>query len=416
MGYNIGQQIGDRGGFGSVHICISETGEQYAIKLLENMDENAADRFAKEIRLIMRLSHPNIIKIIAYNCVSERKFYIMPLYASSLKAVLPQLYCNPDRQYKIISGILSGVAYLHSEGVLHRDLKPENILYNSDSDIVINDFGFSRQVDSNSTRLTQYGNVFGTLKYMAPEQQQDARSVDERADIFSLGKVIEDIVTNGGRYNIPSGDLEYVIHKCTETNPNRRFSSVSVLKDTIDNVYQNIFGMAETGMIEEQLLKLQLGALDDSAAVDLAQRFISYSNNDNLEKLFLNITNSQYMNLENSDLQLTESLIGRLQVYYTSQGWGFGYTDIIGNNCRRLYELSHNVSVRANLLFTLIEVGITHNRWHVMGIASSLLSSAVSSLTECTELADLLSNRRDIHLGKLNISESVLPACLREYY
>ena len=48
----------------------------------------------------------------------------MPLYASSLKAVLPQLYCNPDRQYKIISGILSGVAYLHSEGVLHRDLKP----------------------------------------------------------------------------------------------------------------------------------------------------------------------------------------------------------------------------------------------------------------------------------------------------
>lgn len=326
------------------------------------------------------------------------------------------MYCNPDRQYKIISGILSGVAYLHSEGVLHRDLKPENILYNSDSDIVINDFGFSRQVDSDSTRLTQYGNVFGTLKYMAPEQQQDARSVDERADIFSLGKVIEDIVTNGGRYNIPSGDLEYVIHKCTETNPNRRFSSVSVLKDTIDNVYQNIFGMAETGMIEEQLLKLQLGALDDSAAVDLAQRFISYSNNDNLEKLFLNITNSQYMNLENSDLQLTESLIGRLQVYYTSQGWGFGYTDIIGNNCRRLYELSHNVSVRANLLFTLIEVGITHNRWHVMGIASSLLSSAVSSLTECTELADLLSNRRDIHLGKLNISESVLPACLREYY
>lgn len=196
----------------------------------------------------------------------------------------------------------------------------------------------------------------------------------------------------------------------------QKISRVSVLKDTIDNVYQNIFGMAETGMIEEQLLKLQLGALDDSAAVDLAQRFISYSNNDNLEKLFLNITNSQYMNLENSDLQLTESLIGRLQVYYTSQGWGFGYTDIIGNNCRRLYELSHNVSVRANLLFTLIEVGITHNRWHVMGIASSLLSSAVSSLTECTELADLLSNRRDIHLGKLNISESVLLACLREYY
>lgn len=109
---------------------------------------------------------------------------------------LPDLYNNYDRRYKIISGILSGVAYLHSEGVLHRDLKPENILYNSDSDIVINDFGFSRQIDSDSTRLTQFGSVFGTYNYMAPEQQRDASNVDEKADIYSLGKVIEDIVTN----------------------------------------------------------------------------------------------------------------------------------------------------------------------------------------------------------------------------
>ena len=208
MKYNIGKRIGDRGGFGSVHECISETGEKYAVKVLENMDENSADRFAKEIRLIMRLSHPNIIKIIAYNCKDEKKFYIMPIYHCSLKAVLPDLYNNYDRQYKIISGILSGVAYLHSEGVLHRDLKPENILYNSDSDIVINDFGFSRQIDSDSTRLTQFGSVFGTYNYMAPEQQRDASNVDEKADIYSLGKVIEDIVTNGGQYDVPTEDLK----------------------------------------------------------------------------------------------------------------------------------------------------------------------------------------------------------------
>lgn len=415
MKYNIGKRIGDRGGFGSVHECISETGEKYAVKVLENMDENSADRFAKEIRLIMRLSHPNIIKIIAYNCKDEKKFYIMPIYRCSLKAVLPDLYNNYDRQYKIISGILSGVAYLHSEGVLHRDLKPENILYNSDSDIVINDFGFSRQIDSDSTRLTQFGSVFGTYNYMAPEQQRDASNVDEKADIYSLGKVIEDIVTNGSQYDVPTEDLKYVIRKCTETNPNRRFSSVSELKETIDNVYQNIFGIAQTGIIEDQLLKLQIGALDDASVIELAQRFISYSNNDNLEKFFRNISNQQYIYLENIDPQLTESLIIMLQGYYTSQAWGFGYTDIIGNNCKRLYELSHNVTVKANLLFTIIEVGISHNRWYVMGIASSLLESAVSSLTECTELAVLLSNRH-IHLSALNINDSVLPSCIKQYY
>lgn len=415
MKYKMGDQIGDKGGFGSVHVCYSETGEKYAVKVLENMDENATDRFEKEIRLIMRLSHPNIIKIIAYNFESDKKFYIMPLYCCSLRAVLPNLYNSYDRQYKIISGILSGVAYLHSEGVLHRDLKPENILYNSDSDIVINDFGFSRQIDSDSTRLTQFGDVFGTMNYMAPEQLKDASNVNEKADIYSLGKVIEDIVTNAGLNEIPTEDLRYIIYKCTENNLNRRFNTVSELKDTIDNVYQNIFGLTETGIIDNQLLNLQLGVLNNTSVIELAQRFISCSDNDKLEKLFRNISDSQYANLEIFEPQLTESLIVRLQKYYTSQQWGFGYTDTIGNNCRRLYDISHNVIVKANLLFTIIEVGISHNRWHVMGIASSLLTSAASSFPECTELAVLLSNR-NIHLSNLRINESILPSCLKPYY
>ena len=68
-------------------------------------------------------------------------------------------------------------------------------------------------------------------------------------------------------------------------------SFTSELKETIDNVYQNIFGIAQTGIIEDQLLKLQIGALDDASVIELAQRFISYSNNDNLEKFFRNISN-----------------------------------------------------------------------------------------------------------------------------
>lgn len=192
-------------------------------------------------------------------------------------------------------------------------------------------------------------------------------------------------------------------------------SFTAELKETIDNVYQNIFGIAQTEIIEDQLLKLQIWALDDASVIELAQHFIIYSNNDNLEKFFRNISNQQYTYLENIDPQLTESLIIRLQGYYTSQAWGFGYTDIIGTNCKRLYELSHNVTVKANLLFTIIEVGISHNIWHVMEIASSLLESAVSSLTECTELAVLLSNRH-IHLSALNINDSVLPSCIKQYY
>lgn len=122
MNYSIGNIIGDKGGFGNVHVCFSELGEKFAIKLLKNMDNNSAERFKKEIRL----SHPNIIKIIAYRADSNQKFYIMPLYNSSLRSVLPDLYDNYERQYKVISEILNGVIYLHSEGVIHRDLKPQS--------------------------------------------------------------------------------------------------------------------------------------------------------------------------------------------------------------------------------------------------------------------------------------------------
>lgn len=415
MNYSIGNKIGDDGGFGEVHVCFSELGEKYAIKILKNMENNSAERFKKEIRLIMRLSHPNIIKIIAYNADSDQKFYIMPLYNSSLKTVLPSLYSNYERQYRIISEILNGVIYLHSEGVIHRDLKPENILYNSDSDIAINDFGFGRQVDSKSTRLTSFGVAFGTLRYTAPEQFIDASNVTEKADIFSLGKIIEDIVTNLCSVEIPTSDFEYIIRKCTEENQDKRFNSVAALKETVDNVYQRLLKIVENDEINNQLLELQLGKLNDEASLALARCLLSCGDNDKMENYFRIISNQQYQYLENVDYQLAETLITRLQKYYTLQAWSFGYTDTIGNNCLRLYVLSSNVNIRANLLFTIIEVGISHNRWHVMGIASNLLKSAIFNIPECAELAGLLSGRC-INLDALNVDRATLPLCLQPFY
>lgn len=97
MNYKIINPIGDEGGFGKVCVCESETGERFAIKMLKSMEANASDRFAKEIRLIMRLSHPNIIKIIAFNSEAEDKFYIMPLFHSSLRSIIRSLYNNYER-------------------------------------------------------------------------------------------------------------------------------------------------------------------------------------------------------------------------------------------------------------------------------------------------------------------------------
>lgn len=415
MRYQIANKIGDRGGFGAVHKCIAENGSEYAIKFLEDTSPASVDRFKKEIRLTMRLSHPNIIKIVAYDADGNRKWYIMPIYKGSLNSVIPDLYGQYARQYNIISEILNGVIYLHSEGVLHRDLKPQNILYNSDSDIVINDFGLGRQINSDSTRLTQLGDAFGTMRYTAPEQMHDASSADERSDIFLLGRIIEDIVTNLLSYPIPTENLEYIITKATHSNPLRRFTSVMEMKSAIDSVYQSLIGITENNVIDELLTRLKLGTANGNEIYELAMKLLAISDGDKLEEFFQTISDQLYRNFETANPELAENLINHLQQYYTGQGWGFGYTDTIGRNCERLYKLSISSKIRANLLYTIIEVGISHNRWYVMGIASNLLKSAKNDVPQCLELASLLGNHR-VYLQNLNVEYNDLSTSLQPYY
>lgn len=294
-------------------------------------------------------------------------------------------------------------------------MKPQNILYNSDSDIVINDFGLGRQIDSGSDRLTHFGDGFGTQRYTAPEQFIDASNATEKSDIFSLGKIFEDIVTNMLSASIPTNDLRYIIDKCTQASPDRRFSTTTELKTAIDSVYQNLLGIAENSKIDKLISKIQLGVANNNDVHDLAVRLISCSDSDKLEKFFRHISNEQYQLFEKADNSLAEVLSIQLQQYYTGQGWGFGYTDAIGNNCERLYKTSNNTIVKANLLYSIIEVGISHNRWHVMGIAKTLLNSAITDIAECLELANLLSDGH-VYLQSLDVRPVDLPTCLLPYY
>jgi len=420
MKYTIGNPIGDPGGFGKVCICTSEIGDNYAIKILNEMDNEMTERFIKEIRLTKRLSHPNIVKIIAHSVESNandpRKYYIMPHYKCSLAHIIPDLHNKFDRQYKVLTEILNGIIYLHSEGVIHRDLKPQNILYNSDSDIVITDFGFGRQFNSDSERLTQVGAAFGTAKYMAPEQFADASRVDERSDIFSFGMIFDDIVTNMMKHTLTENqDIEYIIDKCTRNKPSERFSTIIDVKTAIDSVYQQLLGLVENNSIEPLLSKLRLGKATIEDSMEAALKLLQYKDNDFVEDYFKAISNDHYMHLEKNHAKIAENLIKRLQEHYTGQSWGFNYTDSICINCENLYNTSRNPVIRANMLYAIIEVGITHNRFYVMGRAGALLTSGNISIPESLELSSFLSKTR-IKLDRFNIDKNELPNNLQQFY
>ncbi|HTQ80973.1 MAG TPA: serine/threonine-protein kinase, partial [Thermoanaerobaculia bacterium] len=152
-------------------------------------------RFMREAQSAGILSHPNIVTI--HDVVEESEeglaFIAMEyVRGTNLKVVL-QRETPLDLAYTagILEQIADGLDYAHSKGVVHRDVKPANIIITADNRVKITDFGIARIDTSN---LTQEGQLLGTPNYMAPEQIL-GREVDHRADLFSLGVVLYEMLT-----------------------------------------------------------------------------------------------------------------------------------------------------------------------------------------------------------------------------
>ena len=103
----------------------------------------------------------------------------------------------------ILFKVLDGLEYLHNEGIFHRDIKPQNIMLNSYEDVVISDFGLALNTKNDDTRLTGTSVRMGSDFFIAPEQIQDSKNVDQRADIYSFGRLL---------YYILNGDYDYIMN------------------------------------------------------------------------------------------------------------------------------------------------------------------------------------------------------------
>ena len=185
-----------RGGFGEVVRCRRQSdGQVFARKrILAFPRQSASDevrRFVREVRVLSRLSHPNIIPIVAANTSSQPFWYVTPLYADSLLTYLPQIVCRHERIHTVIAKVMAGVGFAHKNGILHRDISLGNVLLNSLDDVVVCDFGLARSLeDADSTRTVSM-QLFGTRYFMPPEAHDlGSKYADERGDIYSIGRLI----------------------------------------------------------------------------------------------------------------------------------------------------------------------------------------------------------------------------------
>ena len=177
-------------------------------------DPAFAERFAREARVLGKLNHPNIVTVFEHG---ERDgfFYLLMEYVDgvNLRQAMRAGRFTPEQALAIVPGICDALQAAHAQGILHRDIKPENVLLDAAGGVKIADFGIARIVGDpqRDFTLTRTGNTLGSIAYMAPEQHEKPHDVDHRADIYSLGVVLYEMLTGElplGRFPMPSRRAE----------------------------------------------------------------------------------------------------------------------------------------------------------------------------------------------------------------
>jgi serine/threonine protein kinase/formylglycine-generating enzyme required for sulfatase activity len=193
-----------RGGMGAVFLAIDEQGgPPVALKVI--LDEIKSKdviraRFDRELRLAGTVRHPNVVPVLGSGIEDDGIPWLATEYldGGSLHDLIRSRGTLPWREAcRIAAGVARGLSAIHGAGLIHRDVKPANVLLDRQGTPRITDFGLVRRAGPNnvSIDLTKTGQAIGTFTYMAPEQADNAKHVDARADLYALGASLFELLT-----------------------------------------------------------------------------------------------------------------------------------------------------------------------------------------------------------------------------
>ncbi|MCG3173704.1 MAG: Serine/threonine-protein kinase PknD [Myxococcota bacterium] len=246
--YEILRELG-KGGMGKALLAHRKTdGAHVVIKvLLEqfNTHQMLVARFVREANVMAMLNHPNIVRLIEHGDNGKNYFIVMEfLEGGDLWKAFEEGKLTYPLIIRAITHILDGLAFAHQHGIIHRDLKPSNVFFDREGVAKLADFGLAKMPAGADDKLTRSGEMFGTPRYMPPEQALSAGEVDQTADLFSLGVMAYEILSCGkqpvgdfaplggmGR-GVPAG-WDPIIERCIRPRPKERWQSAAELKAAI---------------------------------------------------------------------------------------------------------------------------------------------------------------------------------------
>ena len=229
-GYVVERLLGN-GSLGAVYLVRHEVLDTiYALKALfpEVAKENAdyVKRFLCEAKIATRIRHPNLVAV--HDCgydESRELYYIVMDYVSGGDLRQALAFAGrfaPDRAVEVVLQVASALDAAQEYHVVHRDIKPENIMIQPDGTVKLVDLGIAKAEGLRDSLCTEAESVFGTPAYVAPEQAVDASAVDVRADIYSLGVVLFEMIAGRVPYDGPNAPQILVQTLSTEPFPDIR--------------------------------------------------------------------------------------------------------------------------------------------------------------------------------------------------
>lgn len=233
-------------------------GRFVAIKMISAAllsDHRYRERFQREARSAAQLNHPNIVTVFEFEETGAQTYLVMELLeGTDLREVIAARRLRRlDSRLAIVEQVLEGLAFAHSKGIVHRDLKPANIQVTPDGTVKLLDFGLARL---GMSEMTRSGTVMGTPNYMSPEQVR-AEPVDGRSDLFSVGAILYELLTNRKAFDAdnmhatlfevlerdprPLGqaapglpkDVATIVQKALAKSPDHRYSSAGEMADAV---------------------------------------------------------------------------------------------------------------------------------------------------------------------------------------
>jgi len=304
----------------------------------------------------------------------------MPQYRCSLEDELTSLVADEGRIRPIFERMLDAIAYAHAQGVLHRDLKPLNVLLNSDTDVVLSDFGLGRRVDATTTRQTLTGRSLGTFLYMAPEQMTDAKTADERADVYALGRILwelyagTDAIVTHDYGSLPPA-IAVLVRRCTEKDPEKRFRHVADLQKAWGRIFDSAARTTERSELQSLLAGFGHGkAVTESQLGTFVSTLASHLDDKDLVcDAVMEVDPAHLRDAYRSDPRAVTAILLRFVDIVATQGWPFDFTDKLGIRCKTLYEFVGDFEIRAALAWATAELGLSHNRFRVLALAAAML-------------------------------------------